>query len=137
MLTAWFPLVPITRENGALQFVPGSHNLGIQEYKKPPGEIFSVSEFDPTEDEIVTLEMDPGDLVIFNNLVFHRSTINAAETVRWSVDFRYSHIGTPLDHLFHGGMVFPVSSAEQPDSVADWEQIQAQWAESDWTDKYP
>ena len=137
LLTVWFPLVPVHASNGALQFVPASHSLGVQEYHKEEGEIYSTTDFGPAADEIVTLDMEPGDFVIFNNLVFHRSTINEADMVRWSLDFRYSPTGTPLGHLWHGGMVFVGRSRENSASEADWAQVQTQWEASDQKDNYP
>ena len=133
----WFPLVPVDARNGALQFVPGTHKLGVQVYHKEEGAVFSTTDFAPQPHEIETLDMMPGDLIIFHNLVFHRSTLNMADMVRWSVDFRYSRTGTPVEHMWHGGMCFAGRSDDDPASVADWAQVQSQWAASDQKDEFP
>ena len=31
-VNCWTPLVPVTKENGAMKFLPGSHKLGIQKH---------------------------------------------------------------------------------------------------------
>ena len=83
-LTVWLPLVDAKTVNGALQFLPGSHKKGLQTYHRVPGEAFAVPVLPPTssETDIETLEMQKGDLLIFNNLVFHRSLLNRSDTIR-------------------------------------------------------
>ena len=77
-LTVWLPLVDVEVANGALQFLPGSHTAGLQAYHRVEGEAFAVPVLSPTSSHtnIDTLEMKKGDLLIFNNLVFHRSLYN-------------------------------------------------------------
>ena len=41
-LTVWLPLVDVQTENGALQFLPGSHTAGLQTYHRVEGETFAV-----------------------------------------------------------------------------------------------
>ena len=90
-LTVWVPLVDVKTENGALQFLPGSHKLGLQTYHRVLGEAFAVPVLPPASSNsgIDTLEMQKGDLLVFNNLVFHRSLVNQSDTIRWSTDFRF------------------------------------------------
>ncbi len=39
-------------------------------------------------DKAVTIECDPGDVVFFSNLLFHRGGDNNQNIVRWSADWR-------------------------------------------------
>ena len=96
-LTVWLPLVDVKVANGPLQFIPGSHKSGLHTYHRVDGEAFAVPVLPPTssDSEIDTLEMQKGDLLVFNNLVFHRSLVNRSNTIRWSTDFRFS----PIWHL--------------------------------------
>ena len=96
-LTVWLPLVDVKLEHGPLQFLPGSHTSGLQTYHRVPGETFAVPVLPPTasDTDIDTLEMKKGDLLVFNNLVFHRSLVNHSDSIRWSTDFRFSRTGTP------------------------------------------
>ena len=136
LLTVWLPLVPVDAGNGTLQFIPGSHAQGIQDHGTPEGK-YRTTAFDPAAGaEVHTLHMQPGDFVIFHNLVFHRSTVNHADTVRWSVDFRYSPAGTPMAHLWHAGMAFPARSRRNPAAAANWPQVQAAWARSEQRTKF-
>ena len=112
--TVWVPLVPVSRENGAMEFLPGTHRLPIQEHGNrdhPSGG--RTPQHDPAAGrEAVTMSMDRGDFVIFHNHLFHRSTVGGAASVRWSIDFRFSPACTPIaDHLWFHGMRHVVRSA--------------------------
>ena len=131
LLTVWLPLVEVDARNGTLQFIPGSHERGIQDHGTQAGQ-FRTTAFDPAAGAAVdTVAMRPGDFVVFHNLVFHRSTLNRADTVRWSVDFRYSPAGTSMAHLWHAGMAFPARSRRDPAAAAAWPQVRAAWERSE------
>ncbi len=131
-LTVWLPLVDVQVENGALQFLPGSHTSGLQSYHRVDGEAFAVPVLPPTSShtDIDTLEMKKGDLLIFNNLVFHRSLFNRNETIRWSVDFRYSPTGTSLDGLWHEAIACPAREGNNRMCPTTWHAWQAKWEAS-------
>ena len=128
-LTVWMPLVDVCPENGTLQFVPGSHKLGLKPHLRIEGESFKSPVDDPAAGnvDIDSLEMEVGDLVIFHNLVFHRSLINHTESIRWSVDFRYSQANTPLGELWHRPISCIVRSHRFPHMVAGWDDWRALW----------
>ena len=113
-LTVWLPLVDVKLENGPLQFLPGSHKLGLQTYHRVPGEAFAIPVLSPTssDTDIDTLKMKKGDLLVFNNLVFHRSLVNHSDSIRWSTDFRFSRTGTSLNGLWHEAIACPVRERE-------------------------
>jgi phytanoyl-CoA hydroxylase len=127
----WLPLVPVDAENGAMQYIPGSQRLPVQAHSEPsPGGLATPS-FDPSAgNEVATLAMQPGDFIVFNNHVFHRSTVNHASSVRWSVDFRYSAAGTSMGELWHRDMCFLARSRSNPAAVANWGQVAAMWQAS-------
>ena len=130
LLTLWMPLVEANAENGTLQFIPGSQQMGIQEHGSASGS-FRTTAFDPAAGaQIDTVAMSPGDFVLFDNLVFHRSTVNRADMVRWSIDFRYSPVGTPMGHLWHADMAFTARSRRDPGQAATWEQVEKAWRQS-------
>ena len=67
LLTVWLPLVDVDAANGTLQFIPGSHELGIQEHGTQSGQ-YRTTAFDPAAGTAIdTLPMQPGDFVIFHN----------------------------------------------------------------------
>jgi len=131
--TVWVALVPVDRANGAMEFLPGTHLLPIQEH----GNSEHVSggrtpQQDPSVGrEAVTMSMARGDFVIFHNHLFHRSTVAGAASVRWSIDFRFSPAGTLIgDHLWFHGMRHVVRSVRDPSRIPSWEQVVAQWERS-------
>ena len=131
-LTVWLPLVDVKLENGPLQFLPGSHKSGLQTYHRVPGETFAVPVLSPTssDTDIDTLEMKKGDLLVFNNLVFHRSLVNQSDSIRWSTDFRFSRTGTSLNGLWHEAIACPVRERESNKCPTSWQMWRAQWEAS-------
>ena len=131
--TVWVPLVPVSEANGAMQFLPGTHRLSIQEHgDRSHDSGYGTPERDPAAGrEAVTLSMRPGDFVIFHNHVFHRSTLGGEPSVRWSIDFRFSPAGTPVgDHLWFHGMRHVVRSARDPRQIPGWDEVLALWERS-------
>lgn len=137
-LTVWLPLVDVKSENGALQFLPGSHKSGLQTYHRVPGEAFAVPVLPPTllDSEINTLEMQKGDLLVFNNLVFHRSLVNRSNTIRWSTDFRFSRTGTSLNGLWHETIACPARARENGRCPTPWQTWRMQWEASPHKDRF-
>jgi len=90
MLNVWSPLVPANRQNGCMQFVPGTHKLGVLPHEKRKHYLEIAAEYlKPREKEAIDIELDPGDIVLFSNLLFHRGLSNLTKAVRWSLDWRY------------------------------------------------
>ena len=137
-LTVWMPLVDVKQENGPLQFLPGSHKTGLQTYHRVPGETFAVPVLSPTSSDtnIDTLEMQKGDLLVFNNLVFHRSLLNHSDIIRWSVDFRFSPTGTSLQGLWHEVIACPARERESGQCPTSWQTWRAQWEASPHKDRF-
>ena len=137
-LTVWLPLVDVKVENGPLQFLPGSHKSGLQTYHRVPGEAFAVPVFSPdsSDTDIDTLEMKKGDLLVFNNLVFHRSLINQSDLIRWSTDFRFSRTGTSLNGLWHEAIACPARVHENRECPTSWRTWCAQWNASPHKDRF-
>lgn len=80
--------------------------------------------------------MKKSDLLIFNNLVFHRSLLNRSDIIRWSVDFRYSQTGTSLDGLWHEVIACPVRDSKSAQRPTSWDAWHAQWEASPHKDKF-
>ncbi len=123
----WIPLVSATEENGCMQVIPGSHLLGLLAHDlrlETPGHKGSkgIADADLPASSIVTCEVDPGDVLITMERLVHRSIPNRSQTVRWSVDTRYSRIGLPTGRSKVPGFV--ARSQQHPEKVArthyDW-----------------
>ena len=106
MMNVWAPLVPVTLENGCMEFVPGSHKHGVVPHEKDEYYLRIHADYiDPVETEAVRIEIDPGDAVIFSNLLFHRGLPNTATHIRWSVDFRYQDARQPTLRTTQGHLL--------------------------------
>ncbi len=127
IVSCWVPLVPATAENGCLQVLRGSHRLGAiphhrltddEDHSAPVG----IAEADLPEGEIITCEVDVGDVLLTMERVVHRSIANTSDTVRWSVDTRYCDIDLPTGRTNVPGFV--ARSERDSQSVAqkyeDW-----------------
>ena len=122
MLNVWAPLVPATEENGCMQFVPGTHKLGIVPHEKREYYLeISQEELDPRLGQAVSIEVDPGDVVLFHNLMFHCGLPNRTRKVRWSMDWRYQDATQPTMRTHRGHMA---RSGKAPENVVsnrkDW-----------------
>ena len=83
MMNVWTPLVPVNIENRCMQFVPGSHRQAIVPHEQ--GKHYPRIREDhiqPVADRTVNIEIHPGDIVIFSNLLFHRGIPNLSNHVR-------------------------------------------------------
>jgi phytanoyl-CoA hydroxylase len=90
MVNVWSPLVPVNRHNGCMQFVPGTHRLGVVPHEEKQYYLEIAREYlKPREADAVDVELEPGDIVLFHNLLFHRGLPNLSQGIRWSLDWRY------------------------------------------------
>lgn len=90
MVNVWSPLVPVNRQNGCMQFVPGTHSLGMVPHEEKQYYLEIAQEYlKPREADAVDIELEPRDIVLFHNLLFHRGLPNLSQGIRWSLDWRY------------------------------------------------
>ncbi len=90
MVNVWTPFVPARVANGCMQFIPGTHTLGPVSHERRQYYLeIAASVLDAHRERAVNIELDPGDLVLFHNLLFHRGLPNHKPEIRWSADWRY------------------------------------------------
>ena len=96
----WIALDPVTYENGAMEYVRGSHKWGK---KYAPNLLVSQSVFPdspyektpdieacPEEYDIISFDVQPGDVIIHHVLTLHGSRGNqSTDKMRRAVSFRY------------------------------------------------
>ena len=110
MINIWTAFVPARAENGCMQFIPGTHKLGVIPHESREHYLEIVeSELKPRLKAAVDITTDPGDVVLFNNLLFHQGQPNRSGTIRWSCDWRYQDATQPTlrrenGHLARSGM---------------------------------
>ena len=86
MLTTAIAVKPVTRENGCVQFVPGSHRMGrigaISMVNPNMEDLFRRVDAAKRELGVVHAEMDVGDAVFFHCNTLHGSDLNATDVPR-------------------------------------------------------
>ena len=87
-LGVWIPLDPVDADNGSLCIVPGSHTLPVKGLEIKEGLNFGALATEGTEDDSsyldrsITLELPPGDCVLFNTRLLHRTSGNKTDRHR-------------------------------------------------------
>jgi ectoine hydroxylase-related dioxygenase (phytanoyl-CoA dioxygenase family) len=108
VLTAWIPMQDTVYKNGCIAVMPGSHKLGpidhdvnVLEKRHYPSGVFKDGMFR-------YVEVKKGDIVFFHSCLLHSSTINISDTVRYSLQARYTPLGRETDPGMQG--VIPVQN---------------------------
>ena len=101
ILSVWIPLVDVDTCNGCLQVLAGSHKWGLMpaRHDEALGQLVPAEEIE-SRAETHTLPMKAGDVLVFGQLTYHKSLMNRSDSIRWSIDLRYSPTGAPLDWFF-------------------------------------
>ena len=90
MLSCWIPLVPVDANSGCLAVCPGSARGGLQPMVRfPENGLVGVADAVVADYTPISVAMQPGDVLIFDELTFHRSCENQSGRTRWSLDIRY------------------------------------------------
>ena len=114
ILSVWFPLTPVNEKTGCLLVIPGSHQGPLLHHDMTFMNI-SLSAGEVDESKAIALPMDVGDVLIFHRRTAHASLPNQSNSVRWSVDLRYSPIGHATGRPWFPGFV--ARSRESPASI--------------------
>ena len=84
IISAWIAVDPSSKENGNLQLIPGSHRKVIPHIKATPDvqfrEMADAGYYEP--DQLIDLEMQPGEFILFNERTLHHSEANHSELRR-------------------------------------------------------
>ncbi|QZA79205.1 phytanoyl-CoA dioxygenase family protein [Deefgea tanakiae] len=100
-VTLWIPLTNVNLNAGTIEVIPRSHLNGILPFKRISGKI--IAEYIPFLQRDLSLDMDvidvpvsidanPGDVVVFSQFLLHRSTINHSSMPRWTAQVRVSDL---------------------------------------------
>ena len=124
-ISAWIAIDPSTKENGNLQLIPGSHRKVIPHIKATPDvqfrEMADAGYYDPGQ--MIDLEMQPGEFILFNERTLHHSEANHSELRRIGLAVRvivpivnvlkYDSPDHAL-HLIHGRDTMGFNKIERP-----------------------
>lgn len=87
-LGVWIPLDPVSEENGSLSVVPRSHKLEVKKHLVKEGINFGALAADDIEgnadyhDQAITMNLPPGDCLLFSTHLLHRSGGNRTDRHR-------------------------------------------------------
>jgi hypothetical protein len=136
-LVFWSPLRPLTQELGPVEICPGSHKEGalkVLTFDETAPEksgayalrLFNESDILSRYEKIAPLSQ-PGDLLIMDWFVLHRSGINSSPDSRWTMQLRYFNFTeeSGIKHNWKGsfaagmdfGKLFPELVVKHKDSI--------------------
>lgn len=102
VITVWLALDPATRANGCLEFVAGSHQLGLLPHdgdtERTQDQPRAEQAVEPHVDlghvlpqaQPVPVTLDPGSAVMFDGMILHRSAANTADSPRRAISYVYA-----------------------------------------------
>jgi ectoine hydroxylase-related dioxygenase (phytanoyl-CoA dioxygenase family) len=93
----WLAVTEATLENGCLHVLPGSHVEPVHEHipdRRPDANYGYVEIVDHDMSGAEPVLMDPGDLLVFDSHLMHRSTDNVSHGIRAAMVFHYAPTGT-------------------------------------------
>jgi phytanoyl-CoA hydroxylase len=97
ILGVWLAVTAATLENGCLHVVPGSHLEPVHahvEDRRPGANYGYIEIVDHDMSGAVPVLMEPGDLLLFDSHLMHRSTDNVSDGIRAAMVFHYCATGT-------------------------------------------
>ncbi|MFN7156416.1 MAG: phytanoyl-CoA dioxygenase family protein [Acidovorax sp.] len=105
-VTVWIPLQDVDLHHGTIQVIAGSHRRGLAPFKRISDKVIApyvpmlqrdLSLAEEVTEEPVTIEAKRGDLVVFKQMLLHRSTPNLSNQIRWTAQLRITDLADP-DH---------------------------------------
>ncbi len=100
----WTALEPVTRANGCLSVLPGSHRGELQPHEYPDWEFLNAAFVGVrgvgAAEARVHLEMEPGDTLLFHSLLIHGSGTNKTQGFRRAISAHYAR--ADAEDTWHG-----------------------------------
>jgi phytanoyl-CoA hydroxylase len=97
ILGVWLAVTEATPENGCLHVLPGSHREPVHEHvpdRRPGANYGYVEIVDHDMAASQPVLMQPGDLLLFDSHLMHRSTDNVSNGIRAAMVYHYATTGT-------------------------------------------
>lgn len=97
IVASWTALERVTKENGCLVVVPGSHRGELLQHEHPDWDYvnlayFGVKEAEGALGQRVHVEMEPGDTVFFHPILIHGSGRNKTQGYRRAISAHYASL---------------------------------------------
>jgi len=106
-VTLWIPLQDVTSEDGPVQAVAGSHLSGIipteqGEFNRAPASLpkytgirSHMESSSHLDDQMVEVPVTAGQVLVFSQLLLHRSGVNVGNRIRYSLNIRLNDLTAP------------------------------------------
>ena len=124
MANLWIPLVNATLDNGCLELIQGSQGQGLKNHQALAGypeDHIGVSATNLPAGERIACPLNKGGALVFQHKTVHRSRPNLTDSIRWSVDIRYSDARKPTGRNVPGLLLRSKSSPDSVDpSLSKW-----------------
>jgi phytanoyl-CoA hydroxylase len=126
VVSMWMPLQRVTEYNSCLQMAPGFYKDKLLEGAVDEETGFlGLTKEEARELQGISIEMDPGDIVIFDHTMPHRALSNHSDAVRWSMDIRYEATDAATESGKAQGFI--ARSLRHPESVTSYQGWLRQW----------
>ncbi len=126
VVSMWMPLQKVDDTNSCLQVAPGFYKNKIvkEDYLDETGFIGLTKEDAATLDPL-SIHMEVGDILCFNQFMPHRALPNNTDSVRWSLDLRYEPTAQATETGKQQGFI--ARSTEAPESETSYQDWMKQW----------
>ena len=117
----WIAVTEATRSNGPLWVLPGSHTEPVHEHvadTRPGANVGYTEIVDHDMSGEVPVLLDPGDVVLFDSHLMHRSTDNVSDRPRAAMVYHYATAGT-VDRTAQALQTDGDALGEMPEGVVD------------------
>lgn len=124
VLGVWLAVTEATLENGCLHVLPGSHAEPVHDHvpdRRPGAQLGYVEIIDHDMSSSSVVLMNPGDLLLFDSHLMHRSTDNTSSGLRAAMVYHYARTGTvdktaeALGYTLNDWIELPGERAERSD----------------------
>lgn len=148
MVNCWMPLIETSSKNGAIKFIPRSFhkihkhiNMGsyLSNFTRTPIKKKEMGLGGETNlapgtymtgiplkivktliSQFISIECNPGDVVLFNNLLVHRGGVNNSEKIRWSFDWRYQDAAKSTLRELNGHILYGKNKMKIIQDAEEW-----------------
>ncbi len=112
---AWTALENINKSSGSLKILPKSHKQGFRPWRRVKGETHHdrIDETDINPNDVIYIELNQGDVLIFNQLTIHGSDLANTENMRYAYRASYQN----FEEIYTPRATPLVVSGNNPESI--------------------
>jgi phytanoyl-CoA hydroxylase len=126
ILTVWIPLVDATVDRGCLELIPRAHRNDVFRHRTagagPDSHAYNgylridESDLPGMGKDAIPVPVPRGGALLLTNRTPHRSTDNASEVIRWSMDVRFQSADLPTNYAAPSGFTNEALPDHAPDA---------------------